>query len=229
MPRAVSTTGAPIDYSVEGVEDDRSRPRRARRSRLERHRERAQVCAGCADSLARSRNNGHAVISVRDEGPGMSESERLHASSDSIAATSAERSPVRGLGLAIAKRASNAPAARSRSTARRDRAPPSSSRFNVQRASSERFSAPPYNRADGATRFLALLLMLLAVLPQAAFSQSDYGRDRRSPSSTPSTKASARAGARVCSTGRSSPRNSPERTGRSPSPTCPTASIARAS
>lgn len=55
--------------------------------------------------LRASRTNGHAVITVSDEGPGMSESERLHAFERFYRGDRRGEITGTGLGLAIAKRA----------------------------------------------------------------------------------------------------------------------------
>jgi two-component system, OmpR family, sensor kinase len=55
--------------------------------------------------LSASRSNGQAVITVRDEGPGMSESERLHAFERFYRGDRRGEITGTGLGLAIAKRA----------------------------------------------------------------------------------------------------------------------------
>jgi signal transduction histidine kinase len=55
--------------------------------------------------LRASRTNGHAVITVRDEGPGMSESERIHAFERFYRGDRRGEITGTGLGLAIAKRA----------------------------------------------------------------------------------------------------------------------------
>ena len=60
---------------------------------------------GAPIHLRAFRENGHAVISVRDEGPGMSESERLHAFERFFRGDARGEIPGSGLGLAIAKRA----------------------------------------------------------------------------------------------------------------------------
>jgi signal transduction histidine kinase len=51
------------------------------------------------------RNNGHTMITVRDEGPGMTESERLHAFERFYRGDQRGELTGSGLGLAIAKRA----------------------------------------------------------------------------------------------------------------------------
>ena len=51
------------------------------------------------------RNNGHAIITIKDEGPGMSESERLHAFERFYRGDQRGEITGSGLGLAIAKRA----------------------------------------------------------------------------------------------------------------------------
>ncbi|HXM05899.1 MAG TPA: sensor histidine kinase, partial [Candidatus Acidoferrum sp.] len=50
-------------------------------------------------------NDGHIVVSVRDEGPGMSESERVHAFERFYRGDERGEITGTGLGLAIAKRA----------------------------------------------------------------------------------------------------------------------------
>ena len=55
--------------------------------------------------LRAARTNGHAVITVRDEGPGMSESERIHAFERFYRGDRRGEITGTGLGLAIAKRA----------------------------------------------------------------------------------------------------------------------------
>ena len=55
--------------------------------------------------LRAARSNGHATITVRDEGPGMSESERLHAFERFYRGDQRGEIAGTGLGLAIAKRA----------------------------------------------------------------------------------------------------------------------------
>ncbi|MDQ2871734.1 MAG: HAMP domain-containing histidine kinase [Candidatus Eremiobacteraeota bacterium] len=60
---------------------------------------------GAAVHLSAYRNNGSTVLSVRDEGPGMSESERIHAFERFYRGDARGEIPGTGLGLAIAKRA----------------------------------------------------------------------------------------------------------------------------
>ena len=55
--------------------------------------------------LRATRNNGHAIITIKDEGPGMSESERLHAFERFYRGDQRGEITGSGLGLAIAKRA----------------------------------------------------------------------------------------------------------------------------
>ncbi len=55
--------------------------------------------------LRAARNNGHSTITVRDEGPGMSESERVHAFERFYRGDQRGEIAGTGLGLAIAKRA----------------------------------------------------------------------------------------------------------------------------
>jgi len=54
---------------------------------------------------APNRENGSAVLSVSDEGPGMNESERLHAFERFYRGDARGEIPGTGLGLSIAKRA----------------------------------------------------------------------------------------------------------------------------
>jgi signal transduction histidine kinase len=94
-----------IDYSVEGVETidaDRSELGEAIWNIIEnalKYAPEAPIHLGAA------RSNGHTVISVRDEGPGMSESERVHAFERFYRGDERGEITGAGLGLAIAKRA----------------------------------------------------------------------------------------------------------------------------
>src|SRR6202012_618298 len=55
--------------------------------------------------LRAARNDGHVILSVRDEGPGMSETERVHAFERFYRGDDRREITGTGLGLAIAKRA----------------------------------------------------------------------------------------------------------------------------
>ncbi len=94
-----------IDYSVEGVETieaDRSELGEAIWNIIEnalKYAPEAPIHLGAA------RSNGSTVISVRDEGPGMSESERVHAFERFYRGDERGEIAGSGLGLAIAKRA----------------------------------------------------------------------------------------------------------------------------
>ena len=94
-----------IDYSVEGVDNvqaDRGELAEAVWNVIENA---LKYAPEAPIHLRASRNNGHAVISVRDEGPGMSESERVHAFERFYRGDQRGEITGSGLGLAIAKRA----------------------------------------------------------------------------------------------------------------------------
>jgi len=94
-----------IDYSVEGVktiEADRGELGEAVWNVIENA---LKYAPEAPIHLRASRTNGHAVITVRDEGPGMSESERLHAFERFYRGDQRGEIAGSGLGLAIAKRA----------------------------------------------------------------------------------------------------------------------------
>ncbi len=94
-----------IDYSIQGVrtiEADRSELGEAIWNIVEnalKYAPEAPIHLGAA------RTNGHTVITVRDEGPGMSESERVHAFERFYRGDERGEIAGTGLGLAIAKRA----------------------------------------------------------------------------------------------------------------------------
>jgi signal transduction histidine kinase len=93
-----------IDYSVEGVktiEADRGELGEAVWNVIENA---LKYAPDAPIHLRASRTNGHAVITVRDEGPGMSESERLHAFERFYRGDQRGEITGTGLGLAIAKR-----------------------------------------------------------------------------------------------------------------------------
>jgi two-component system, OmpR family, sensor kinase len=94
-----------IDYSVEGVETvsaDRGELGEAVWNIIENA---LKYAPEAPIHLRAMRTNGHAVISVRDEGPGMSESERVHAFERFYRGDQRGEIAGTGLGLAIAKRA----------------------------------------------------------------------------------------------------------------------------
>jgi signal transduction histidine kinase len=94
-----------IDYSVEGVETieaDRSELGEAVWNIVENA---LKYAPEAPIHLRASRNDGTAVITVSDEGPGMAESERLHAFERFYRGDARGEIAGTGLGLAIAKRA----------------------------------------------------------------------------------------------------------------------------
>jgi signal transduction histidine kinase len=94
-----------IDYSVDGlktIQADRGELGEAVWNVIENA---LKYAPEAPIHLSASRGNGHAVIVVRDEGPGMSESERLHAFERFYRGDQRGEITGSGLGLAIAKRA----------------------------------------------------------------------------------------------------------------------------
>jgi signal transduction histidine kinase len=94
-----------IDYSVDGVktvEADRGELSEAVWNVIENA---LKYAPDAPIHLRASRTNGHATITVRDEGPGMSESERIHAFERFYRGDQRGEISGTGLGLAIAKRA----------------------------------------------------------------------------------------------------------------------------
>jgi signal transduction histidine kinase len=94
-----------IDYSVDGVKDivaDRSEIGEALWNVIENA---IKYAPGAPIHLRAYHDNGSTVLSVRDEGPGMSESERMHAFERFFRGDARGEIPGTGLGLAIAKRA----------------------------------------------------------------------------------------------------------------------------
>ncbi|HKE38113.1 MAG TPA: HAMP domain-containing sensor histidine kinase [Candidatus Baltobacteraceae bacterium] len=94
-----------IDYRVEGVESiqaDRSELGEAVWNIIENA---LKYAPDAPIHVSAARNNGHVVLAVRDEGPGMSESERLHAFERFYRGDQRGEIAGSGLGLAIAKRA----------------------------------------------------------------------------------------------------------------------------
>jgi len=94
-----------IDYRVEGVDAiqaDRSELGEAMWNIIENA---LKYAPDAPIHVSAARNNGHVVLAVRDEGPGMSESERLHAFERFYRGDQRGEITGTGLGLAIAKRA----------------------------------------------------------------------------------------------------------------------------
>ncbi len=94
-----------IDYSVEGAEKivaDRTELGEALWNVVENA---LKYAPEAPIHLRAVRNNGHTMITVRDEGPGMTESERLHAFERFYRGDQRGELTGSGLGLAIAKRA----------------------------------------------------------------------------------------------------------------------------
>ena len=94
-----------IDYSVDGAEKiigDRTELGEALWNVVENA---LKYAPEAPIHLRAVRNNGHTMISVRDEGPGMTESERLHAFERFYRGDQRGELTGSGLGLAIAKRA----------------------------------------------------------------------------------------------------------------------------
>ena len=94
-----------IDYSVDGIdtiEADRGELAEAVWNAVENA---LKYAPDAPIHLRAVRTNGHATITVRDEGPGMSEAERLHAFERFYRGDRRGEITGSGLGLAIAKRA----------------------------------------------------------------------------------------------------------------------------
>jgi signal transduction histidine kinase len=94
-----------INYSVDGVGEiygDRAELGEALWNVVENA---LKYAPGAPIHLRAYRDNGSTVLSVRDEGPGMTESERLHAFERFYRGDARGEIPGTGLGLAIAKRA----------------------------------------------------------------------------------------------------------------------------
>lgn len=93
-----------IDYSVDGVESveaDRGELAEAVWNVIENA---LKYAPDAPIHLRATRNNGHATITIKDDGPGMSESERLHAFERFYRGDQRGEITGTGLGLAIAKR-----------------------------------------------------------------------------------------------------------------------------
>lgn len=94
-----------IDYSVDGAQEiigDRTELGEALWNVVENA---LKYAPEAPVHLRAEKKNGHTVISVRDEGPGMTESERLHAFERFYRGDQRGEITGSGLGLAIAKRA----------------------------------------------------------------------------------------------------------------------------
>jgi signal transduction histidine kinase len=94
-----------IDYSVDGAGEvfaDRAEIGEALWNVVENA---LKYAPGAPIHLRAFRDNGSTILTVRDEGPGMSESERLHAFERFYRGDARGEIPGTGLGLAIAKRA----------------------------------------------------------------------------------------------------------------------------
>lgn len=94
-----------VDYSVDGVREilaDRLELNEALWNVVENA---MKYAPGAPIHLRAYRENGSTVLSVADEGPGMTESERLHAFERFFRGDARGEIPGTGLGLAIAKRA----------------------------------------------------------------------------------------------------------------------------
>jgi signal transduction histidine kinase len=94
-----------IDYSVDGVQSiqaDRGELAEAVWNVIENA---LKYAPEAPIHLRAARSNGHATITVSDEGPGMSESERVHAFERFYRGDQRGEISGSGLGLAIAKRA----------------------------------------------------------------------------------------------------------------------------
>jgi signal transduction histidine kinase len=94
-----------IDYSVDNVETIRADRGELAEALWNIVENALKYAPDAPVHLRAARNNGSTVISVRDEGPGMSESERLHAFERFYRGDARGEIAGTGLGLAIAKRA----------------------------------------------------------------------------------------------------------------------------
>jgi two-component system, OmpR family, sensor kinase len=94
-----------IDYSVEGVKTIAADPSELGEAMWNIIENALKYAPDAPIHLRAAQTNGHPVISVSDEGPGMSESERLHAFERFYRGDQRGEIAGSGLGLAIAKRA----------------------------------------------------------------------------------------------------------------------------
>ena len=94
-----------IDYSIENVETIDADPSELGEAVWNIIENALKYAPEAPIHLRAARNDGHIVVSVRDEGPGMSESERVHAFERFYRGDERGEITGTGLGLAIAKRA----------------------------------------------------------------------------------------------------------------------------
>jgi len=94
-----------IDYSVEGVESVQGDPSELGEALWNIVENAMKYAPEAPVHLRAVRDNGSVVITVRDEGPGMSEAERLHAFERFYRGDKRGEIGGAGLGLSIAKRA----------------------------------------------------------------------------------------------------------------------------
>jgi signal transduction histidine kinase len=94
-----------IDYSVEGLQTVAADPGELAEAVWNVLENALKYAPDAPIHLRAVRNNGQSIITVRDEGPGMSESERLHAFERFYRGDRRGEITGSGLGLAIAKRA----------------------------------------------------------------------------------------------------------------------------
>jgi two-component system OmpR family sensor kinase len=94
-----------IDYSVDNVEKIAADPSELGEAVWNIIENALKYAPEAPIHLRAARNDGHVILSVRDEGPGMSESERVHAFERFYRGDERGEITGTGLGLAIAKRA----------------------------------------------------------------------------------------------------------------------------
>jgi signal transduction histidine kinase len=94
-----------IDYSIENVETIDADPSELGEAVWNIIENALKYAPEAPIHLRAARNDAHVVVSVRDEGPGMSESERVHAFERFYRGDERGEITGTGLGLAIAKRA----------------------------------------------------------------------------------------------------------------------------
>ena len=172
-----------IDYSVDGattIEADRAELGEALWNVVENA---LKYAPEAPIHLRASRNNGTTTISVRDEGPGMTESERLHAFERFYRGD--QRGEISGQRPAASPSPSvrwNVPAGPSNCKARRAAALPSLSRSNrIYKVPSVVYQPSRQESSAMIRRLLAActaLALLLVFAPLHAFAQSDSGSIR---------------------------------------------------